>query len=197
MLLAELYRATPTVRAGGGANLSGIPVKLVFEAADGWISLTLLFGTSIGPFTARLMAWIHEEGECDEATRDKDWIDFGLRLHDGTETVEEWERVIDVVSAFVAKRTKQDLMDAALERQLLIAPFLTTGEVVESEQFAAREFWEDIEHPDLGETVRYPGAISRFSATPTAPLGPPPRLGEHTRRGSRGAGPHTGGRTIG
>ena len=28
----------------------------------------------------RLMEWIHEEGYCDEATRDKDWLDYANQL---------------------------------------------------------------------------------------------------------------------
>ena len=39
------------------------------------------------------MEWIHEEGFCDEATRDKDWIGYASSSCTGAEPIEEFERV--------------------------------------------------------------------------------------------------------
>ena len=48
-------------------------LQFVYPALDGYVSITLLFGEMIGPFTYRLMEWVHEEGHCDAAMRDWDW----------------------------------------------------------------------------------------------------------------------------
>jgi crotonobetainyl-CoA:carnitine CoA-transferase CaiB-like acyl-CoA transferase len=178
--LAYPLHAPETRRSGGGAKFGPLKLKLVYRCADGHVSLTLLFGTSVGPFTRRLMEWICEEGGCDEATRDKDWIQYGMLLHTGEEPLSEWERVTQIVADFVAPRTKAELLEAALARKLLIAPFATIEEVAESAQFKEREFWEDLEHPELGRHIRYPGTFSRYSATPLQPVGRAPQLGAHT-----------------
>ena len=70
-----------------------------------------------------------------------------------------------------------------MSRRVLITPVWTADEVVNSHQLAAREYWETVTHEggDGGSTeVRYPGRYARFSATPMQPLGPPPKLGQHT-----------------
>ena len=67
-------------RTSGGILTGPIHLQFVYPAADGYVSITLLFGSMIGPFTRRLMEWVCEEGHCTAAMRDWDWNAFGLRL---------------------------------------------------------------------------------------------------------------------
>ena len=67
--------------------------------SDGYVSITLLFGTMIGPFSRRLMEWVHEEGHCDAAMRDWDWDAFGLRLVTTPEGPDELEQVKAAITA--------------------------------------------------------------------------------------------------
>ena len=39
-----------------------------------------------------------EEGVVDEATRDKDWIDYANQLYDGREPIDEYERLKRIVN---------------------------------------------------------------------------------------------------
>ena len=87
-------------RASGGVKTGGLDIKLLWPCKDGFVSVTFLFGASIGPFSKRLMHWIHEEGCCDEATRDKDWLDYANMLYDGREPIEEYDRLKDVIGEF-------------------------------------------------------------------------------------------------
>src|SRR5207247_587384 len=48
-----------------------------------------------------------------------------------------------------------------------------------SPQLQARQFFVEIEHPELGTALRYPGAPYALSATPWQLRRRPPRLGEH------------------
>jgi crotonobetainyl-CoA:carnitine CoA-transferase CaiB-like acyl-CoA transferase len=156
-------------------------VRFVYRAADGHVSITFLFGSSVGPFTRRLMHWIGDEGGCDAATRDKDWIRFFDQMFSGEESFAELFRLQDVVAEFTRTRSKAELLRAALERDLLIAPVATTREIVESAQLAARDYWRPLEHPELGRSVRYPGPFARASATPLRHRRRPPTVGEHNR----------------
>ena len=167
-------------RSAGGHKNGPIVIRHLFPTRDGHVAITFLFGSAIGPFTRRLMTWIAEEGGCDAATRDKDWLRYTELLLSGAEPLAEFERVKAVVAAFTATRSKQDLLDAALARGLLIAPVSTTAEVLASPQLAARDYWQALHHDELGRDVPYPGAFARFPAAPLRWRRRAPRLGEHT-----------------
>lgn len=180
-LLASLVGFPGGRRLAGGAAIGPLAVRFVFPAADGHVSITLLFGSSVGPFTRRLMHWIADEGGCDEATRDKDWVRFFDQMFTGEESFAELPRIQEVVAAFTRTKTKAELMTAALTRDLLIAPVATTREVVENPQLAARDYWQTLDHPELGRGVRYPGPFARPSVTPIRFRRRPPTVGEHNR----------------
>ena len=71
------------VRIAGGVKLPPLDIRLVWPCKDGHVTIAFLFGTSIGPFTARLMEWVHAEGYCDDATLAKDWIGFAVQVDEG------------------------------------------------------------------------------------------------------------------
>jgi crotonobetainyl-CoA:carnitine CoA-transferase CaiB-like acyl-CoA transferase len=180
-VLASAIGFFETLRMSGGARVGPVSARFVYPAKDGHVSITHMFGSSVGPFTRRLMEYIHAEGGCDEATRDKDWSKFLELILIGKEKFEELERVKRVVADFTRTKTKAELFAAALERGLLIAPVATTQEVVESEQLASRGYWQTLEHPELGRSFRYPGPFGRASAAPIHYRRRPPTVGEHNR----------------
>ncbi len=45
----------------------------------------------------------------------------------------------------------------------------------------AKEFWQEVEHPDLGVTIRYPGMFGRFSRYPAPAFRYAPLIGEHNQ----------------
>ncbi|MFN0092556.1 MAG: CaiB/BaiF CoA transferase family protein [Acidimicrobiales bacterium] len=174
-------RSGAASRVAGGVRIAGLDTKvqLLWPCKDGQVSVTFLFGVSMGPFTRNLMEWVHEEGFCDEATRDKDWIDYATMLYDGREPISEYERIKGVLHEFFATKTKAELYEATFTRRLLIAPVTTVDELLRSPHLAAREFWQDADAGPFG-SVRVPGAFAKFSAAPlpSTPLGP--SLGECT-----------------
>lgn len=181
-ILASAVGFVPPQRWAGGVRLGPLSSRLVFPARDGHVSITFLFGSSIGPATRRLMRWIHDQGGCDAATRDKNWEAFQEQLLTGEETFDEYERLKQVVADFTRTRTKAELLAAAMQHHLLIAPVATPGEVADNPHFAAREFWRTHAQPGRDEPVRYPGPFARFGAAPLAYRRRPPRLGEHTEQ---------------
>jgi len=166
-------------RMAGGAKVGPFTVRFVFPASDGHVSITFLFGPSAGPFTRRLMHYVHEEGFCDVATRDKDWIGFFEKLMNGDETMTELERIKETVADCTRTKTKAALMQIALERDLLMAPVATTREVVANAQLGHRGYWQTLAHPELGRDVVYPGPFARPSAMPIRYRRRPPTVGEH------------------
>lgn len=179
-ILSAVVNETTIERAAGGIKVGDIRLRLTYPALDGHVSITHIFGATVGPATRRLMEYVYDEGFCDAATRDKDWIEYGMQLLNGEEPVEEFERVKACVAACTASKTKAELLQAAMDRRLLLAPMTTIGEVVDSEQFASREYFSQPDGDGPAADVRYPGPFAKFSATPLVRRSRPPRIGEHT-----------------
>ena len=91
---AELLHAgvTGPPNGWGHAGWRDLP-PFRLPALDGHVSITHVFGAAVGPVPRRLIEYVHEEGFCDEATRDKDWVAYGMQLSDGTEPLSELARV--------------------------------------------------------------------------------------------------------
>ncbi len=173
--------ATESTRSTGGVWIGEVQIRSIWPTRDGYVSLGFLGGPGIGRFTQRLMAWMYEEGFCDAATRDKDWMTYAEQVFSGVEPLEEFQRVQQVVEAFTRSKTKAELLQAALERGLLIAPLSTIDETVDNSHLAERQYWTLLTHPELGQSFRYPGPFVRLSATPMTHRRRPPTVGEHTR----------------
>ena len=178
MSLCSLYNSPEVIRFSGGLSLGPFTVRLRSPASDGYVSATILFGEGIGPFTRRLFEWIFEEGMCDEEDVEIDWINFVDGVMTGQIGLGEYDRLQEVAAQFTATKTKEELLQASLDKRLLVVPITTVEDVVKSEQYADRQFWRDIEHQELG-LVRYPGPFAKLSSTPLKVDTPPPRLGEH------------------
>ncbi len=178
-ILCAALGAPEVRRTAGGLKNGPLTLRLLFPASDGHVAITFLFGSAIGPFSRRLMEYLYEQGACDAATRDKNWLEYTQLLLSGAEPLEEFERVKRVVEAFTRSRTKAELLAAALERGLVMAPVSTIDEVVASPQLAARDYWQPMLHPELGRTVTYPGPFAKFSAAPLRWRRRPPTVGEH------------------
>ncbi len=185
-VLAAPLDADQFRRVAGGVKSGPLTAQLLFPAKDGWISCTFLFGTALGVFTVKLMRYLCEQGWCDEATRDKDWIGYAVLLVSGQEPMSEYDRVRGILSLFTASHTKAELLRLAIEKGFLFAPVSTIEEVVESPQLRAREYFQEVEHPELGRSFRYPGPFAKFSESPIRYRRRPPLIGEHNREIYRG-----------
>ncbi|MFQ5699993.1 MAG: CaiB/BaiF CoA transferase family protein, partial [Myxococcota bacterium] len=168
-------------RSGGGLRVGPVDVPFIWEAADGFVSLTLLFGGPGGAFLRRLLGWLCDEGALDSQDRERDWTAvLGGMLAGQVDERERLEELIQRIARFLRARTKRDLLDAAVARSLLLVPVATVDDVLHSRQLAEREWWRDLEHEHLGVTLRYPGPFASLSRTPIHYRRPAPRIGEHT-----------------
>ncbi|MDO8431504.1 MAG: CoA transferase [Candidatus Binatus sp.] len=180
-ILAAALGSSEARRMAGGIKFGPLDIQLVWPAKDGYVAMTMLFGSALGVFTRRFMHYLCEQGFCDEATRDKDWIQYGEMLFDGSEPISEFERIKEIARTFTRSHTKDELLQLSVERGLLITPVTTIDEVVESTQLESRNYFQNVEHPELGASFRYPGPFVKFGATPIEYRRRPPTVGEHNR----------------
>jgi crotonobetainyl-CoA:carnitine CoA-transferase CaiB-like acyl-CoA transferase len=179
-LLAGQIGMNPSVRSGGGLSLGPIRAPFIWEAADGFVSLTLMFGGPGAPFFRRFIDWLGEEGALSPEDVERDWATTLMQVIGGQADRAPVDALFDAIGSFLRARRKRDLLQQALERSLLLVPVSTVEDVLQSEQLAARDYWREIDHEHLGVRARYPGPFVALSRTPIRYRRPAPRLGEHT-----------------
>jgi len=66
-----------------------------------------------------------------------------------------------------------------LKRRILLALFANARDVYENPQLQVRDFWVNVEHPELEDSVSYCGPLLKLSEVPLRIRRRPPLIGEH------------------
>jgi formyl-CoA transferase len=82
---------------------------------------------------------------------------------------------------FFLKHTKEELYQEAVKRHIHLLPAYTPDELVKEKQLASREYWTEVEHPELGISITYPGPFARLTLTPCPIRRRAPLIGEHNQ----------------
>ena len=146
----------------------------------------------IGPFSRRLMEWVHEEGHCSTEMLAWDWD--GLRPAPGDRprrAPPELEDVKAAITAMTSSHTKAELFAEAQRRRVLLAPVATAAELVADEHLHARGYWTTVD----GRTC--PGPFVKSSAWPLPVLPAPPAVGANGLAPREPAGGRPAGRRAG
>ncbi|OGP52325.1 MAG: hypothetical protein A2Y79_13680 [Deltaproteobacteria bacterium RBG_13_43_22] len=86
--------------------------------------------------------------------------------------INEW------IMEWTMQHTKEEIFRRGQALSCPIAPVNTAEDIYHSEQFKARNFFVDLEHPVLGK-IPFPSSAYRFSKTPWQLVQAAPMLGEH------------------
>ncbi len=163
---------------GINVGTEGIKMTAVWECQDGHLILVAQGG--VQPFVnsmAALADWMNQEGMADEWYMSLDWAkDYNAaRLKQ-----EDVDRVERQIAAFLKTKTKKELYeDGALKRRILIGPIATARDVAENTQLEARNFWVELDHPELQDTITYPGPPLNLHEAPIRYRRQAPCIGEH------------------
>ncbi|MGQ9675106.1 MAG: CaiB/BaiF CoA transferase family protein [Chloroflexota bacterium] len=153
-------------------------VPVMWPVKDGMIMLTLMGGAQRGAAgsSKAIFDWANAEGYAsDMAGLEWDQQDHSTLAQ---EEVSRWQASL---SPWLMTKTKAELFARAVESGLLIAPVNTIKDLAESPQLAARGFWTAVLHPELNETLVYPGAPVKMSEAPWSIRRRAPLIGEHNR----------------
>jgi crotonobetainyl-CoA:carnitine CoA-transferase CaiB-like acyl-CoA transferase len=90
------------------------------------------------------------------------------------------QRRTAVVEQWASTKGVDEFAREGQERRLPFGKVLNVDEVFVNPQLRHRGFFIEVEHPELSETVTYPGAPFVMHASPYAIHRRPPLLGEHT-----------------
>ena len=103
----------------------------------------------------------------------KQWESLAYRSHHLME-------VTDKIDEWVLGQSKDDLHHRGARMGIAMGPLNSAEDVMKDEQYAARGYFVEVEHPEAG-THRYAGWPYRMTTTSPRVRRPAPLLGEHNR----------------
>ncbi|MEE9199389.1 MAG: CoA transferase [Dehalococcoidia bacterium] len=166
--------AVKTISSRRDGEVQDIPLRYTWECKDGYVNFIILGHEAGARVNRTLTQWMNSEGIGLEL-KDFQWEKIGFVVDD-PETNAFLEKPI---SEFFRRHTAQELYEGAIQRRIWLVPIGTPPMTVENRQLASRGFWAQVEHPELGETITYPGWPIRQSETPVGTPRRAPLVGEH------------------
>lgn len=149
--------------------------KDIYPCKDGYISAHLTVATAGNTASSKaLVEWANAEGYMLEL-KDLDWSKLSAEKLLQTDS----DHMSSLLEKFLMTKTKAECLERAVKYGIMMVPVNDAKDLLGCPQMAYRKFFQEVEHPELGETFLYPGyPIIINDARPTikrrAPL-----IGEH------------------
>jgi len=118
---------------------------------------------------------MQEEGMANEFLLNYEWERFDM----AGATQELIDRISHPIAEFFKTRTKKEALDAATSQSISICPLMSMQDLLADPNLAAREFWTQMELPELKTIIPYPKQFARSSENDLATRCRAPRIGEH------------------
>ncbi len=169
-----------------------IPIEIPgigpYECSDGHVYGYL--GAPGGATWEDMLAWMTEEGKAEDLTEEP-YLglcqQLNIRFLSAIATDPEVQKKLslfphlnEVLRRFIKSKTKWEMYEGAQSRRLLFGIVSTPEDIAKNPQLQYKKWLTPVEHPELGETLQYPGRPYDFSETPWAIRRRPPLRGEHT-----------------
>jgi len=152
-------------------------LRIVWPLKDGYVYKLFSTGEFGASENAKLMRWMDEEGMADEFLKGIKWAELDWR----DKSQEEIDRIEGYFARFFRSRTKTEMLADSLSRDMVLQPVNSPKDILEHPQLEARHFWQDLEHPELGTSIRYPGRFCLPSKTSGRLRRRAPLIGEHNQ----------------
>jgi len=175
----NLARFNPK-RAGPCVHRSGVKwayQRRIWQCQDGFVCFILMAGETGAPGNQALTEWMDSEGLAPECMKQMHWSAFDIRAEEIT--VEDYEQIAKALTTFFSRHTKAELYEEAVRRRIVLYPCSTIEDLRNNPHLRARDFWAQIEHPELNDTLVYPRPCMLLSETPCKIRRRAPLIGEH------------------
>jgi crotonobetainyl-CoA:carnitine CoA-transferase CaiB-like acyl-CoA transferase len=151
-------------------------VRINWPCKDGYVNY-MVQGGSVAYSTRALLEWMKEDSF---DTADLDTIDWE-KMGYGAITPELMDQLGGPLGDFFKGHTRAELVQGSLDRRILLFPVATPSALQDHPQLEARGYFKELEHPELGATVQYPGAFvkSGDGGDIAGIYRRPPLIGEH------------------
>ncbi len=158
-----------------GLSMDGA-LRVIWECKDGYVNFAIM-GRQFLAMQKALNQWLESEGIAPDFLKEIDWETFSPL----TANQAELDQISESVAKLFLKHTKAELYEEAIKRRILFCPVTTIADVLQDPQLSVRDFWQEVEHPELGTTITYPGGFVKLSESPCRIWCRAPLIGEHNR----------------
>lgn len=160
-----------------GRSITGARMTAIYPCKDGYINFIIYGGEAGKRSNEAMVEWMSEQGAAPDWLKQKDWDAFNV----ATSTQEEIDAIEKPFGAFLAKLTKSEFANESVKRGILGYPVNNARDILEDPQLVARQFWQEVEHPELGRKVKYPGLFAQFSGHTAPTVHRAPCVGQHNQ----------------
>jgi len=149
------------IRGQGPSGMTARPTppgpllwRQILQCEDGYVLVYLAGGLQAGYVASSraLVQWANQDGYMLEL-KDFDWSKLDYQAL----SQEDMDHMFDLLQEFVITKTKAECLAQAVKHAILLIPVNNVKDVVGSPQMAYRGFFKSVEHPELSETITYPG----------------------------------------
>jgi len=153
---------------------TGLKTTSRWKCKDGYVIFVYWFGLS-AHYSTPLVELMKEENEIDDFLANFDFAKFDW----ADATQETWDKLAEPTQKFFAKRTREELYNYALTRRIQLFPIQNPSDILDDPQLASRNYWVKLDHPELSDSITYPGPFYKSNETMVQIDRRAPLIGEH------------------
>jgi len=149
--------------------------RQVWQCKDGYVFFFMVGGRAGAKTFHELVNWMDSEGMANEYLRAVDWENLDMF----NVTQEVVDQISKPIEEFFLSHTKREIAQGAVKRGISICPLSSMEDLLNDAQLESRNFWVEIEHPELNTKITYPREFVKSSEKVCATRSRAPLIGEH------------------
>jgi crotonobetainyl-CoA:carnitine CoA-transferase CaiB-like acyl-CoA transferase len=149
--------------------------RQVWQCKDGYVFFNIVGGRTGAKTFHELVNWMDGEDMADEYLKSTDWENFDM----WSANQELVDRISKPIEKFFLAHTKKEIARGAADRHISICPLSSMEDLLHDAQLKARNFWVEIEHPELNTKITYPREFVKSSEKAFDTRFRAPLIGEH------------------
>jgi benzylsuccinate CoA-transferase BbsE subunit len=167
-----IYRGEVLQRRTGRHHAPGPSPRTQFRAKDGDYVCALVGGRLIPRYITELADLLDTNGMAGDL-RDPKYQDQAVITANTAHIID------DLVAGFIASLPAEQVYHAAQERGFTWGAVRAPEQLLDDPHLHDRGFWKEVEHPEIGRSVVYPGEAAIYNGSPWAISRRAPLIGEH------------------
>jgi benzylsuccinate CoA-transferase BbsE subunit len=161
-------------RSDGVRRIGARYTRWIWQCKEGYVFWTLTPGKFGAQGNSAMSKWIDEDGLENPLNKVTNWDEF----QPAALSREELHAYENAIAKFFMNHTAKEIVKEGLKRGINAAPVDCPADVLESHQLKARDYWVDLDHPELGIRLSYPKYFFLSNQTENFVQRRAPRIGE-------------------
>jgi len=158
-------------------GIRNLKITSMWPCRDGYVIFYYGGGAGTQRRNQPFLEWMESVGAGDEFLRNLKWDELDFRMI----TAETIAQIETPIKRFFQSQTREEIYAGALKYRVMLYPVSDIAEIADNPQLKAREFWVKVPHPELNDSLTYPGGFLRSDIAPPVVSVPAPQIGEHNR----------------